>query len=79
MRLESRISRRQQICRHCRKRMIPIGFDQMRVVSPETLEKREIGALLRNMGIVTGDIVAIHADEGLHRYELQFGQTIDWV
>jgi molybdopterin/thiamine biosynthesis adenylyltransferase len=77
LRLESRLGRRLQICRHCGQTMIPLGFDQIQMLSREMLAKREIRAPLRDRGIVSRDIVAIHAGDDLQRYELLLGRASD--
>ncbi len=59
--------------------MIPIGFNQMRTLSRQTLASREICAPLRQVGILSGDIVAIRTGEDVQRYELQLGRMIDGV
>ncbi|MGD0137820.1 MAG: ThiF family adenylyltransferase [Tepidisphaeraceae bacterium] len=77
LRLESRLGRRLQICPYCGREMVPIGFDQIQTVSRETLAKREICAPLRDAGILSGDIVAIHTGDDVQRYQLQLGRTLN--
>jgi len=74
LRLERRLERRQQICRHCKKRMISVGFDQIPTLSRENLARRERGATLRNVGFLSGDIIAIRIGDDLRRFELQLAQ-----